>query len=381
MSVEETFVLNPLLAKSSDACNDAPAVSEHLIWYPGIVIATVYGFLILIGLIGNIALIKTFCTVTSMRTVPNLFMSSLALGDLLLLITCAPVDASRYLVDKWLFGRVGCKLIPFIQLTSVGVSVFTLTALSADRYKAIVKPMDIQTSRATAKIFLRAALIWIFSMILAIPEAIFSDLHTFNITQTNETFVTCAPYPHARDLHPKIHSMISFLIFYIVPLFIISVYYVFIARSLMSSACNIPVEGTMHVRTQIKSRKRLAKMVLVFVGLFAACWLPSHIIYLYRSYHYSQVDTSLLHFICSVCARIMAFTNSCVNPFALYLLSKSFQKQFNKQLCCCRLPPIQHSKNQGQSTIRMTSLKRLSTNHSLASFSLVKGNQCKEGCV
>lgn len=30
-------------------------------------------------------------------------------------------------------------------------------------------------------------------------------------------------------------------------------------------------------------------MVLVFVVLFAVCWLPSHIIYLYRSYHYSQV--------------------------------------------------------------------------------------------
>ncbi|KAJ8397986.1 hypothetical protein AAFF_G00433330 [Aldrovandia affinis] len=317
-------------------------------------------------------------------------MSSLALGDLLLLVTCAPVDASRYLAENWLFGRVGCKLIPFIQLTSVGVSVFTLTALSADRYKAIVKPMDIQTSNTTAEICARAVIIWIFSMTLAIPEAIFSDLHTFNITQTKETFVTCAPYPPAGELHPKIHSMATFLIFYIIPLFIISVYYFFIARSLISSACNIPVEGNTHVRRQVESRKRLAKMVLVFVGLFAVCWLPSHVLYLYRSYHYSQVDTSLLHFISSVCARILAFTNSCVNPFALYLLSRSFQKQFKKHLCCCcccchrrrRNPPliIQHSKSQGRSTIRMTSFKR--TNHSLASSSLINGNHiCHEGCV
>uniref|UniRef100_A0ACB8FIR6 Uncharacterized protein n=1 Tax=Sphaerodactylus townsendi TaxID=933632 RepID=A0ACB8FIR6_9SAUR len=71
--------------------------------------------------------------VKSMRNVPNLFISSLAIGDLLLLLTCVPVDASRYLSPEWLFGRVGCKLIPFIQLTSVGVSVFTLMALSADR--------------------------------------------------------------------------------------------------------------------------------------------------------------------------------------------------------------------------------------------------------
>lgn len=45
----------------------------------------------------------------------------------------------------------------------------------------------------------------------------------------------------------------------------------------------------MHLVLQVKSRKRLAKTVLVFVGLFAVCWLPSHVIYLYRSYHYSEV--------------------------------------------------------------------------------------------
>ena len=100
----------------------------------GVAIASVYGVIITVGLIGNITLIKTFSSAKStVRNIPNLFMTSLALGDVLLLITCAPVDASLHVAEKWLFGRLGCKVIPFIQLTSVGVSVFTLTALSADR--------------------------------------------------------------------------------------------------------------------------------------------------------------------------------------------------------------------------------------------------------
>ncbi|XP_030627966.1 gastrin-releasing peptide receptor [Chanos chanos] len=382
MSVKETSASNleetKLIPNTSGEQSNPTTVSEHWLWHPGIAIAAVYAFLITVGLIGNITLIKIFCTVKSMRSAPNIFLSSLALGDVLLLVTCAPVDASRFLADDWLFGRVGCKLIPFIQLTSVGVTVFTLTALSADRYKAIVKPMDIQTSYGTMRVCIRAAVIWILSLILAIPEAIFSDLHTFIITTTNETLVTCGPYPHGGDLHPKIHSMASFLIFYIIPLFIISVYYFFIARSLIRSAYNLPVEGSVHMRRQIESRKRLAKTVLVFVALFAVCWLPSHVVYLYRSYHYSSVDTSLLHFIASVSARILAFTNSCVNPFALYLLSKSFQKQFNKQLCCCRQSLPLHSQGTGRNNTHMTSLK--STNHSQASFSLVNGNNtCHEG--
>ncbi len=113
--------------------NNISAAAEHPHMQSGIIIATVYALIITAGLIGNVTLIRTFCIVKSMRSVPNLFMSSLALGDVLLLVTCAPVDASKFLADEWLFGRMGCKLIPFIQMTSVGVSVFTLTALAADR--------------------------------------------------------------------------------------------------------------------------------------------------------------------------------------------------------------------------------------------------------
>uniref|UniRef100_A0A8C2WMN3 Gastrin-releasing peptide receptor n=2 Tax=Cyclopterus lumpus TaxID=8103 RepID=A0A8C2WMN3_CYCLU len=321
------------------------------VWLPGIWIAAVYGVIIVVGLVGNVTLLRTCLTVKSMRTVPNLFLSSLAVGDALLLVTCAPVDASRYLVDKWLFGRVGCKVIPFIQLTSVGISVFTLTVLSADRYKAIVRPLDTHRSRATLSFCSRAGAIWLLSLTLAVPEAVFSDLHTFTTGHTNETFVTCAPFPHAGEMHQKIHSTASFFIFYIIPLFVISVYYYFIARSLIRSSVDLPAEGHLHLQKQIKSRKRLAKTVLVFVGLFAVCWLPSHVIYLYRSYHYDQVDTSLGHFIASVSARILAFANSCVNPFALYLMSQSFRKHFNKQLLCCSSPRRLHSQSSGSTNI------------------------------
>jgi gastrin-releasing peptide receptor len=48
----------------------------------------------------------------------------------------------------------------------------------------------------------------------------------------------------------------------------------------------------------------------------------------------------MVHFLFSVAARLLAFTNSCLNPLALYLLSKGFQQDFNQQLrgFCC--PPV-----------------------------------------
>lgn len=80
----------------------------------------------------------------------------------------------------------------------------------------------------------------------------------------------------------------------------------------------------------METRKRLAKIVLVFVGLFALCWFPNHVLYMYRSFHYHQMDLSLAHLVVTLLARVLSFSSSCVNPFALYLLSESFRRHFNR---------------------------------------------------
>ncbi|XP_040920486.1 neuromedin-B receptor [Toxotes jaculatrix] len=324
------------------------------------VMTSVYILIITVGLLGNITLVKIFITNSAMRSVPNIFISSLAAGDLLLLVTCVPVDAFRYFSEEWVFGEAACKLIPVIQLTSVGVSVFTLTALSADRYKAIVNPMDIQTSSAVFWTCLKAVSIWLLSVLLAVPEAIFSQVVSMQGHNTNITFVNCVPYPLSNQMHPKIHSVMIFLVYFLIPLAIISVYYYHIARTLIKSAHDMPGEVSEHTKRQMETRKRLAKIVLVFVGLFALCWFPNHVLYMYRSFHYHQMDLSLAHLVITLLARVLSFSSSCVNPFALYLLSESFRRHFNSQLRCGRghRPERQASYLHSTSHIRLTSIKK-----------------------
>ncbi|XP_037376897.1 neuromedin-B receptor [Talpa occidentalis] len=322
------------------------------------VIPSLYLLIITVGLLGNILLVKIFITNSAMRSVPNIFISNLAAGDVLLLLTCVPVDASRYFFDEWMFGQVGCKLIPVIQLTSVGVSVFTLTALSADRYRAIVNPMDIQKSGAVLWTCVKAVGIWVVSVLLAVPEAVFSEVARIGSSE-NGSFTACIPYPQTDELHPKIHSVLIFLVYFLIPLAIISVYYYHIAKTLIKSAHDLPGEYNEHTQKQIETRKRLAKIVLVFVGCFVFCWFPNHILYMYRSFHYNRIDPSLGHMIVTLVARVLSFCNSCVNPFALYLLSESFRRHFNSQLCCGRKSYQERSTSYvlSSSAVRMTSLK------------------------
>lgn len=40
----------------------------------------------------------------------------------------------QLMAEDWPFGVVLCKLVPFLQKTSVGITVLSLCALSVDRY-------------------------------------------------------------------------------------------------------------------------------------------------------------------------------------------------------------------------------------------------------
>ncbi|KAI1903091.1 hypothetical protein AGOR_G00023640 [Albula goreensis] len=298
------------------------------------IVLMVYSATVLVGVLGNITLIKVFLTAKSMQSAPNIFIASLAVGDTLLLIACVPVETMRYFSETWIFGRAGCKIISFIQLTSVGVSVFTLTALSADRYQAVVRPLDVQLSNALLRTCSRVAVIWMVSMLLATPEAVFSDLYSFTVPGVNQSLVTCAPQPPSERRWQEVHSLVCFMVFYLIPLVVISTYYCLIARTLIWSGPGLPGEEHSHTRKQIVSRKRLAKTVLVLVLMFALCWLPNHLLYLYRSFTYQSIDPSIGHLLATFLCRALAFSSSCLNPFALYWLSRSFRSHFNRQLCC-----------------------------------------------
>lgn len=129
----------------------------------------------------------------------------------------------------------------------------------------------------------------------------------------------------------------------------------------------------------METRKRLAKIVLVFVGLFALCWFPNHVLYMYRSFNYREIDSSLAHLVITLLARILSFSSSCVNPFALYLLSESFQRHFNSHLHCQRKKYRERSMSYLQSTsaVRMTSIKS-NVRNTPTTTNLINGHSLKQ---
>ncbi|XP_058794143.1 neuropeptide CCHamide-2 receptor-like [Phymastichus coffea] len=313
------------------------------------IVPIVFLLILVVGVAGNGVLVFTLLRHANMRNIPNIYVLSLALGDLLVIVTCVPFTSILYTIESWPWGLAVCKLSEYAKDISIGVSVFTLTALAAERYYAIVNPIRRHVAGLSAKplTIMTVSLIWVLASILALPAALFSHVPREPL-KGNHSIAICSPFPKEfGDGYEKTMVLFKFLVYYAIPLLIISGFYLGMARHLELSTRNMPGEqqGAPHHREQIKARKKVGKMVVSFVVIFFLCFLPYHAFMLWFHFYPSsrEVFDEFWHAF-RIIGFCLSFINSCVNPIALYFVSGTFRKRFNEYLCCC-IPSVRRAAN------------------------------------
>ncbi|KAK9746802.1 7 transmembrane receptor (rhodopsin family) [Popillia japonica] len=173
-------------------------------------------------------------------------------------------------------------------------------------------------------------------MILAIPAAIGS--HLMYIEAPTITITVCYPFPPRwlNNKYPKVNVMAKFLALYVVPLAVIAIFYMNMANHLIVSTRNVPgeIQGT---QRQIKARKKVAVTVLIFVLVFAVCFLPYHtfMLFFYFNPNAQEEYNDFWHYL-RIVGFCLRYLNSCANPVALYWVSGAFRKHFNRYLLCMK---------------------------------------------
>ncbi|KAG7161606.1 neuropeptide CCHamide-1 receptor-like [Homarus americanus] len=305
------------------------------------IVPIVFFIIFVVGVAGNGTLVFMFIKYPTMRNVPNTYILSLALGDLLVVIFAVPFVSLIYVTDHWPFGEFICRLSEFMRDISVGVTVFTLTALSADRYMAIVDPVGKRAGavahRSTVAV---TVMIWVLAAILATPAGVFSHLSVKDSSKGD--IVVCYPFPPWLGMsYRKINVLAKVTVYYVLPLLIISTFYLLMARHLVKAAEPLPGEAQ-HQRHHIKhvaARRKVAKLVLAFVVIFAICYFPNHVFLLWFYFNPNMKEDYNYFWNAFRCVGFcLGFINSCINPIALYCISGTFRKNFNRHLFCCICP-------------------------------------------
>ncbi|PSN48337.1 Neuropeptide CCHamide-1 receptor [Blattella germanica] len=332
-----------IVSNNSDLTNSTPKPSIDYVGYEyrpeTYLVPVIFALIFVVGVIGNGTLVLIFIKHRNMRNVPNIYIFSLALGDLLVIVTCVPFTSTVYSVESWPYGELICKLSESVKDISIGVSVFTLTALSADRFFAIVDPMrKLHTGgggrRATRFTIIAAAGIWILAILCALPAAIASYIRVFEINDIKIN--VCYPFKvEWGEVYAESMVIGKFIVYYAIPLVIISFFYLLMARHLILSTRNMPGEMQGQAR-QVRARKKVAKMVLAFVIIFAVCFFPQHVfmIWFYSDQMAAQESYNGFWHTFRIIGFCLSFINSCINPIALYCVSGTFRKHFNRYLLC-----------------------------------------------
>ncbi|XP_040890552.1 G-protein coupled receptor 37-like 1 [Toxotes jaculatrix] len=130
------------------------------------------------GIVGNLALMCIVWHNFYLKSAWNCILAGLAFWDFLVLFFCLPVVVFHELTSKRLLGDLSCRLVPYLEVTSLGVATFSLCALSIDRFHAATGPGPLQMPKVEPcqSILSKLSVIWLGSMVLAAPELLLWQL-------------------------------------------------------------------------------------------------------------------------------------------------------------------------------------------------------------
>jgi len=104
------------------------------------VIVVVQWIVFVVGTVGNIMVLTVLLWRRSRSQVgTQLFVGSLAVADLGLMLTHVWMEAYEAIINGWVFGVIPCKLQYVWQWLTSNCSIWTLAALSIDRYLRALK--------------------------------------------------------------------------------------------------------------------------------------------------------------------------------------------------------------------------------------------------
>ncbi|KAM3832064.1 endothelin-1 receptor isoform 1-T1 [Vipera latastei] len=337
IEMEDTLIIpasQPSNNKSN--CTSRPKIDNTFKYINTVISCAVF----IIGLVGNTTLLQIIYQNKCMRNGPNALIASLALGDLIYIIIDIPIHVYKLHFPR-AFGMIHfeqflCRFFPFIQKASVGVTVLNLCALSVDRYRAVASWSRVQGIGVPLTTSIEIFCIWIFSFILAIPEAM--GFTSVDFVYNEKRLKTCLLIASNKflEFYIKVKEWWLFVFYFCMPLACTAFFYTLMTCEMLNRRkSNLRIALSEH----LKQRREVAKTVFCLVVIFALCWFPLHLSQILRSMLYNEKDPNRCEFLSFLLTLDyisinLATINSCINPIALYFVSKKFKNCFQSCLCC-----------------------------------------------
>ncbi|XP_078077328.1 prosaposin receptor GPR37-like [Mustelus asterias] len=293
-----------------------------------------------IGIMANLSIMCIVCHNYYMRSISNSLLANLAFWDFLIIFFCLPLVIFHELTKKWLLGDLSCKVIPYLEVASLGVTTFTLCALCIDRFRAATNvqmyyEMIENCSSTTAKL----AVIWVGAMLLALPEIALRQLTTEEVAASDTTADRCvvkisAKLPDTLYVLALTYDSAKmwwyFGCYFCLPTLFTIGSSIVTARKIRKAEKSC-ARGN---KRQIQLEGQMNCTVVALTILYGFCIIPENICNIVTAYMVTGVSQQTVDLL-QLISQFLLFFKSCVTPVVLFCLCKPFSRAFLDCCCCC----------------------------------------------
>ncbi|XP_033994027.1 neuromedin-U receptor 1-like [Trematomus bernacchii] len=321
-------------------------------------VCVTYLTIFMVGVLGNSLTCTVILRHRVMQTPTNYYLLSLAVSDLLVLLLGMPLE----LYEMWqnypfLLGEGGCYFKTFLFETVCFASILNVTALSVERYMAVVHPLKVKHMTTRAHVKRVIFMLWVLSMLCAMPN---TSLH--GIVVLPSWFGR--EFPRSAICHVikptwvyNLIILISTLVFFLLPMMIISILYLIIGVRLQRDRLMTVVDTSFGPESLSRSHKQklsrrnlqVTKMLCVLVIVFGLCWAPFHVDRLMWSYIDPSSEQHLQVFeLVHIVSGVFFYLSSAINPILYNLMSTRFREMFSHVTCYHNSWPARFSQQMTQ---------------------------------
>ncbi|XP_049875136.1 G-protein coupled receptor moody isoform X2 [Pectinophora gossypiella] len=302
--------------------------------------AVTTGFIMVIGLFGNLLTVVALLKCPKVRNVAAAFIISLCIADFLFCAMVLPFAISGFWTRTWAHGDALCKLIPFLRYGNVGVSLLSIALITLNRYILIAHYDWYPRVYRKHNIALMIVFSWMFSYGMQVPTL----LGIWGKFDYDPQLGTCSIVP---DEFGRSAKTALFVIAFIVPALLIFICYARIFWLAHSSekrmrqhqrsqnsgpgALNTSTDkrSTIKDNRESKARRnewRITKMVLAIFLSFLVCYLPITI---------AKVADSHVHYpVFHIAGYLLLYASACVNPIIYVIMNAQYRAAYAAALCC-----------------------------------------------
>uniref|UniRef100_A0A3Q3BL19 G-protein coupled receptors family 1 profile domain-containing protein n=1 Tax=Kryptolebias marmoratus TaxID=37003 RepID=A0A3Q3BL19_KRYMA len=300
-------------------------------------VTVIYISLMIFGLLGNILTILVVWLRPHMRSSTYLYLSSMAVSDLLILLLL-PLDLYKLWRPRpWPLGDLACKLTMFLSECCTFCTILHITLLSLERYLAVCWPITAKTVVTRHRTRVIIGCLWLGAAVSAAPVLVMVGVEDvggeeLGLNQgrgmgwrsgkeraggeADRRECRCMDYAISSGLLSAM--MILSNLYFLVPLCILGLVYSLIGRTLW-------LRPKSSRRDQ--SHRNTVKMLGVIVLAFVLCWLPFHVgrtifslsldAHVYFLYYLSQYF--------NLVSSILFYLSAAINPLLYNLMSARYR--------------------------------------------------------